>query len=561
MSIMLAFISLSLFGKTPVTFDLNKVPFSYFGSYLIFSTINNESSPKIATNELYLKNSFKRIFKVELCDSTGQNVPMQIIATPYKLTLSNQSGLCEICFENEQIVRFKTNARIKFTRIAKNDSSLIFEPLSRSCRVMATATNEEIKLYSPTNEVYEFAIVRLNEGKHYTTEETFQQCEERVKVKFNDWLKNFPPVTNNFKPSRDLALYINWSAVVSPYKNMTRRGMYMSKNWMSAVWSWDNCFNAMATANGDKQLAMEQLYLMFDNQNAQGAFPDQVNDLNLRYDFVKPPVYGIALNYLLKNNAIPEKDMDLIYSKISKSTNYWLNFRDADRNGIPEYSHGNDSGWDNATAFDGLGDSFESADLCALLITQLDFMESFCIKTGRATEAQQWKQKSDKLLKLLLSDLWKDGHFIARKTGSNYYNADSKSLINMIPIVLGKKLPIAIRQKLISDIKHEGYLTSYGLASESTRSLLFNTHGNKEVPYWRGSIWAPSTYLIVYGLKACGEKKLAEELMKQFCDLCVTSGFAENFDVITGDGTGDPAYTWTSSVFLLFSNELNQLRN
>jgi hypothetical protein len=34
------------------------------------------------------------------------------------------------------------------------------------------------------------------------------------------------------------------------------------------------------------------------------------------------------------------------------------------------------------------------------------------------------------------------------------------------------------------------------------------------------------------------------------------SGMHENFDAITGDGLRDPAYTWTSSVFLIFAHQL-----
>jgi putative isomerase len=38
--------------------------------------------------------------------------------------------------------------------------------------------------------------------------------------------------------------------------------------------------------------------------------------------------------------------------------------------------------------------------------------------------------------------------------------------------------------------------------------------------------------------------------------MAARSGMAENFDAITGEGLRDPAYTWTSSVFLIFAHEL-----
>jgi hypothetical protein len=43
---------------------------------------------------------------------------------------------------------------------------------------------------------------------------------------------------------------------------------------------------------------------------------------------------------------------------------------------------------------------------------------------------------------------------------------------------------------------------------------------------------------------------------RRFCETCRTSGFAENFDAITGAPLRDKAYTWTASVFLLLAHDL-----
>ena len=40
------------------------------------------------------------------------------------------------------------------------------------------------------------------------------------------------------------------------------------------------------------------------------------------------------------------------------------------------------------------------------------------------------------------------------------------------------------------------------------------------------------------------------------CIMAQKSGMGENFDAQTGDALRDPAYTWTSSVFLVFAHEL-----
>jgi len=320
--------------------------------------------------------------------------------------------------------------------------------------------------------------------------------------------------------------------------------MYMSKNWMSAVWSWDNCFNAMATAYAYPELAMDQIYLIFDHQHETGAFPDNVNDNNVNYNFVKPPIYGIVLQKMMALNAIRDDQLPEIYDHISRVTDYWYNFRDLNNNGIPEYFHGND-GWDNGTTFD-VGFPLESPDLCTYLITQTDFLTDLALKLGKKEDAVRWKNLSDFMTERLVNEFWINGHFIARKSFTGEWNRESQSLISYIPIILGEKLPTEIRNKLISDIRTSGILTKYGLATENPKSPYYEPEG-----YWRGPIWAPITFFIVDGLAKSGEKELAADIARRFCDMCCKSGFAENFNALTGEGLCDPAYTWTSSVFLL----------
>jgi len=57
-------------------------------------------------------------------------------------------------------------------------------------------------------------------------------------------------------------------------------------------------------------------------------------------------------------------------------------------------------------------------------------------------------------------------------------------------------------------------------------------------------------------LDGVGEKDFARDLRTRFCRLVSKSGMAENFDPITGANLRDPAYTWTSSVFLIFAHQL-----
>jgi putative isomerase len=120
-----------------------------------------------------------------------------------------------------------------------------------------------------------------------------------------------------------------------------------------------------------------------------------------------------------------------------------------------------------------------------------------------------------------------------------------------MPIILGTRLPASVQAKLVADLRKRSSESSFGLASEPESSPFYTADG-----YWRGPIWAPSTMIITAGLDEMGEHTLSDSLKERFCRMAQKSGMAENFDAQTGDALRDPAYTWTSSVFLLFAHEL-----
>ena len=61
--------------------------------------------------------------------------------------------------------------------------------------------------------------------------------------------------------------------------------------------------------------------------------------------------------------------------------------------------------------------------------------------------------------------------------------------------------------------------------------------------------------LLVDGLEQCGESDFAKEISRRFADMVCMSGFAENFDAITGEGLCDLAYTWTASVAVVLAKD------
>ena len=98
----------------------------------------------------------------------------------------------------------------------------------------------------------------------------------------------------------ELAGYLMWSCTVEAEGRLNRPGILMSKNWMTHVWSWDHCFNALALAPGLTNLALDQLLAPFDHQDASGALPDSITHSEVLRNYVKPPIHGWALRRFIK---------------------------------------------------------------------------------------------------------------------------------------------------------------------------------------------------------------------------------------------------------------------
>lgn len=554
-----------------VKFDISKVPFSRYGSYMALSTINHSDNNK--KTDLHLDEltgehiwSGNRILKFEPTD--GQHtIAVDYDATPLRLNGNTSLGTLTFYFESPEILHIISKGPGVLMSGDIDQSNTIPVPgfqkswKLRDNNVLVTVKSGDVTppgqdqkgsfLIVPQNNLLDIVIEQYKSDwlpRNYT--ESYQTSMEHLKSELYNWDMNMPSVPAAYQDAKYLAAYVNWSCMMKPEGNITRYGMVMSKNWMYNIWSWDNCFNAISLGYHLPQLSWDEFMLPFDHQNKTGALPDYVNSDRMVWEFRKPPVQGWALSRLMKQYKLSNEQLKLAYKKLSAWTNYWFLYRDGNHNGLPEYYHGNDSGWDNSSSFD-MGFPAEGPDLAAFLIKQMDVLSDIARKLGKVKEADNWKIKADTTLKKMLASFWNGEKFISKNAISGKHNEDSQNLMSYLPIILGERLPVNIRKKMIADLKKPGYLvTPYGIASESPQSKLYEADG-----YWRGPIWAPTTLLIIDGLKSLKEDAFAAELAKRFCNTCNKSGFAENFNALTGEALRDPAYTWTSSVFLILAHD------
>jgi glycogen debranching enzyme len=562
--------------------DLRSVPFSRNGAYLAFSILPRAGDSPAG---LYLRSLHGgaqaaspggRVALVEpVLD--GQPVPYQVMATPARLELLTVQGTVSICMPEPWVIRVRSESLgMRLTFNARQGEYVI--PLSDGCCQVnspgfqlqfmlsplcgswwvdapwtgAGATRVVIELQPTQDEPFcEAAIEEFeNVWKPRTYEGTFEVCVAEVEADFKDWWEHTPRLPAGFSNARRLAAYINWSSMVEPHGHFLRPAMFMSKNWMTNVWSWDHCFNAMALTYHRPAVAWDQIMLIFDQQDEYGGLPDYVNDRGMLWNFCKPPIHGWVLGWMMRHTSFIRQDqVRQVYGQLCRWTEWWFRFRDDDHDGIPQYHHGNDSGWDNATPFQ-VGVPLESPDLCAYLALQMETLAMMAVQLGNMEEAESWQRRSEELLEMMLAHFWQGDHFVAMRSGDHLI-ADTESLLLYLPLILGKRLPQAVREELVAGLTRPGrFLTPYGLATESPGSGDYEADG-----YWRGPIWAPATMILVEGLADCGEMDLARDIARRFCDMAARHGMAENYNALTGEPLRDRAYTWTASVFLVLAHE------
>jgi glycogen debranching enzyme len=144
----------------------------------------------------------------------------------------------------------------------------------------------------------------------------------------------------------------------------------------------------------------------------------------------------------------------------------------------------------------------------------------------------------------MIDRFWAGDRFVALDTRTQL-PIESDSLLTLMPVVLGAELPSEQFELSVRRLLEGGYLTDHGVASEPVTSPRYVPDG-----YWRGPVWAPTTMLLIDGLRRGGREDIAADIARRFIDTCAAAGMAENFDALSGAGLRDLSMTWTASVYL-----------
>ncbi|WP_243768796.1 amylo-alpha-1,6-glucosidase [Leifsonia sp. TF02-11] len=557
-------------------FDIDEIPFSHRGAWFDLSRVIGLHERADDLHLVSHQTGMHPVLRLSP-ERSGVVVAARVEATPSVLTWTADAGVVRAAFDGPSAIRFAgdglgmrfaTGVRLTpftgaFLFTDPLDGGVVLTSYETGRRYRFTVLRGHVEVVGDgvlgeaeravvlaADEPWEVAVEEFETAlPAYRSAASFDEVARGAADAFAAYAAALIPAGAGGATGGTAAVkaaYVLWSATVRPAGFVGREAILMSKHWMDKVWSWDHCFNAIALAPADVDAALDQFLLPFDHQDATGALPDSLTHSEILYNFVKPPIHGWAFRRIEARAERPltASELAAVYRALASWTRFWLDHRRAPGHALPYYQHGNDSGWDNSTTFDA-SRVIESPDLAAFLLLQLDELASLANRVGESP--REWERSHDELASALFGELWTGDTFIARAVEART-PCSASSLLNCLPIVLGADLPPDIAERLAAAI--EEHLTEWGPATEPVGSPLYESDG-----YWRGPIWAPSTALIEDGLRRAGRASLADRVADGFRRACEASGFAENFDAVTGEGLRDRAYTWTAGVYLALQHD------
>ena len=576
---------------TPNTFvEPLDMPFSRRGSYICFANDNGGTNQYttahlwIATsrlrptdknmNNVMSPNSFRQV-KVELIkDGIAQKCVID--TTPYEITLRGDDGKVSFCIGDPKyaVGKCEDNLILRLSplpyivrpmdlqngcwKIPFSNYYMLLVPLRGTLRAGAMGS---IELLPDENGVFELVCEEsLVDPKRRDTYMNYEESLAAVTEDFDSFERSLDPgAPEKYARRTKEAIWSLWGLTQMPDgETVYKRPMVrMMRSLFDEAFSWQHAMYAYFLSK-NLDFSWQLLLSSFDNQDSTGKIADALA-YNGPGEPTKPPLHGVGFLYLYEHFDLskrPLEELKFLYNGMEKWTQYHLEYRDLDHDGIYENQSPIETGWEDATYFR-TGFPLISPDMNAYLALQ----EEALAKLGRMIGISEdvcaaWEAKSKDTIEKIIKICWTD-------EGWTSVNAvtGARSLPTGLPmycaLLLGKRLPQEIIDKSIEIIFREpGFQTPYGLATEDTTSPYFKSGG-----WCSGGIATPIYALLTVAFENCGRPDLAKKIALEHIELINNAGLFHMIDALNGERNRQSAMTmrgertlfnsgWTCGLFI-----------
>ncbi|WOO86731.1 trehalase family glycosidase [Mollicutes bacterium LVI A0039] len=532
--------------------NLDLFSYSIFNSYIVFSKKENIIHIR---NIIDGDEDFSTICTIDLQKNNIQSVECEIdelrlIGKDQLITINYLDTDTFVIDANQELILDFAPRKYEFaSKISSNIWNINLYSKKSKMLIVTTGELQVSQEWNVISSDYLDITLPAGTSKIAVSSDNFKESDYTLDnvnqpVKSSSDFKTFWNIESiDYTSSMFEAMYIIWSGFVKATGNLKYDACYMSKNIMTNIWSWDNCFVALALAKEQPSRAYEQFMSFYHVQSPFGNLPDFMNPHYVSYDFTKPPIQGVLYKELMNIDYeyfTDHRRLVSVLNSFKRLISYWSEYRTfGGIHKLPFNTHGNDTGLDNATVFE---DAVEirTPDLFVYLIKLIELVNE--IETILSVEKTDYKEITDLYLHELTQVMYDGQKFNSYNVHNQEINEDSKCIIELIPLLIAEHFDNDTQQSLVANVQN--FLTDYGLASESPTSKFYKQDG-----YWRGPIWAPTTCLCYLGLVNSGQLEIAKQVKNSYMKMCEEYGFAENFDALAGTGLSDKSFAWTAAVY------------
>jgi hypothetical protein len=547
--------------------DLLDAPFSRRGSFMALAGDNygenlygkcslwlcNCRITGFNFDNINASNGFRQV-KLEAVKN-GKTLPCVISTTPYEVLLETNEGKLRFCFGERSLLmcRGTDGLGLRITPTPKfmsmgtinmmdgrgsrlidfRASHLLLTPISGKLAPSGGFLEVKPEADGVLQLAFEDFVTDpvLRPSEKYPS---YDGCLQSVKTDFDGFCARvMPSLPEPYEDKRLQALWQTWSLIVDPdgesdYRHTMVKMMHCI---FESAFVWQQPMQAIWLSR-DPQLSWEVFRSGFDHQDKNGRLIDGVGFKANPGDGLKPPVHGVCLMWLLQNGVLKTVSAEskaAVLDGLIRWTEYFVNFRDKDKDGVVEFQSFLETGWEDAPYYN-IGFPCASPDLNALLALQMEAVGQLSRELGRPeAECAAWEKRSAALVKTIIDKFWDGERWFAfnAETGQR---SDSNTIALYIPLLLGKRLPKSIIDKSLAGIfAPGGFDTPYGLASEGLDSVYF-AHG-----FTRGSIITPAVFLMCLAFEACDRSDLAKATAVKHCAALREHGFFHIYNALTGN--------------------------
>ena len=506
----------------------------------------------------------------------GKEIGYAVRTTPTELILTTAYGEVRVCMADDRLMlirgenglslllhgrmrpceQMKPRGPAAWEGVFRWRCSLVLSPLAGTLEMDApwdgeTQTTPRFRGVVAPGEDGRFLLAvdeSVYAGKLRPAYPTYDAALADVTADWEDFLSKLPPVDPALENARLEAAWNLWAFLLNPSGYVRRMHIMMAASSIAS--SWQMSHNAAALRD-NLPLALDLLANMLDWASPVGQLPDMVDDGRCHAQAIHPPTQGWSLLWIMQKHDLakeaPRETLEYLYSGFARWFDWFFLARDDDHDGLPQYDSGDEIGFDDCSPFEH-ETAMETPDLPAYLALLCDGLSALAEILGKPAERDAWKQRGDALTQRLIEAFWNGERFIALTNGDHRPVA-TDSVVYYLPLVLGKRLPQEIIDKMTADLLVEGeYLTPFGLCVEKKESDFFRLSGMS-----RGWVLPPSNLLILTGLYNAGKRAEAKMIARRYCDACAKWGISMLLDPIRGTPNGF-ACSWAANTFLVLAD-------